>query len=100
MAVAIAIFTYPVVRGLTERISGCRRASALGAGNLASRVAIGRKGSRGRREASRAAARIEEAVGAHRLLLPPPHELRTPYRAFILGIELFVRRRNADSKTK
>jgi signal transduction histidine kinase len=72
MAVAIAGFAYPVVRGLTKRIERLQAGvETLGAGNLATRVAIGGRDEVAGLAASfnRAAARIEELVGAHRLLL-------------------------------
>lgn len=93
MAVAIAIFAYPVVRGLTRRLERLKTGvETLGAGNLATRVPV-----EGRDEVAqlaesfnRAAARIEELVGAHRLLLAnASHELRTPLSRIRLGIELF-----------
>ena len=93
MALAIAIFAYPVVRGLTKRIERLQEGvETLGAGNLATRVAIGGRDEVARLAASfnRAAARIEELVGAHRLLLAnASHELRTPLSRLRLGIELY-----------
>ncbi len=93
MAIAIAVFAYPVVRSLTKRIERLQAGvETLGAGNLSSRVDI-----EGRDEVARlahsfnrAAARIEELVGAHRLLLAnASHELRTPLSRLRLGIELY-----------
>lgn len=102
MAIAIAIFAYPVVRGLTRRIERLQAGvETLGAGNLATRVAV-----EGRDEVAQlaasfngAASRIEELIGAHRLLLAnASHELRTPLSRIRLGIELFEA--NPDAKTK
>jgi signal transduction histidine kinase len=93
MAIAIAVFAYPVVRGLTKRIERLQTGvETLGAGNLATRVAVEGRDEVARLAASfnRAAARIEELVGAHRLLLAnASHELRTPLSRIRLGIELF-----------
>jgi signal transduction histidine kinase len=92
-ALVIAIFAYPVVRGLTKRIERLQEGvETLGAGNLATRVSIGGRDEVARLAASfnRAAARIEELVGANRLLLAnASHELRTPLSRLRLGIELF-----------
>jgi signal transduction histidine kinase len=93
MAVAIALFAYPVVRGLTRRLERLKTGvETLGAGNLATRVAVEGRDEIAELAASfnRAAARIEELVGAHRLLLAnASHELRTPLSRIRLGIELF-----------
>ena len=93
MAIAIAIFAYPVVRGLTRRIERLQAGvETLGAGNLATRVAVEGRDEVAQLAASfnRAASRIEELVGAHRLLLAnASHELRTPLSRIRLGIELF-----------
>src|SRR5271166_4602645 len=79
MALVIAVFAYPVVRGLTKRIERLQEGvETLGAGNLATRVSIGGRDEVARLAASfnRAAARIEELVGANRLLLAnASHEL-------------------------
>jgi signal transduction histidine kinase len=93
MALAIAVFSYPVVRGLTKRIERLQAGvETLGAGNLATRVAVEGRDEVAQLAASfnRAAARIEELIGAHRLLLAnASHELRTPLSRIRLGIELF-----------
>ena len=93
MAIAIAIFAYPVVRGLTRRLERLKTGvETLGAGNLATRVAVEGRDEIAQLAASfnRAAARIEELVGGHRLLLAnASHELRTPLSRIRLGIELF-----------
>ena len=96
MAVAIAVFAYPVVRSLTKRIERLQAGvETLGAGNLSARVDI-----EGRDEVARladsfnrAAARIEELIGAHRLLLAnASHELRTPLSRLRLGLELYEKK--------
>jgi signal transduction histidine kinase len=93
MAVATAIFAYPVVRSLTRRLERLQiGVETLGAGNLSTRVAVEGHDEVAQLAASfnRAAARIEELVGAHRLLLAnASHELRTPLSRIRLGIELF-----------
>jgi signal transduction histidine kinase len=92
-ALVIAVFAFPVVRGLTKRIERLQEGvETLGAGNLATRVSIGGRDEVARLAASfnRAAARIEELVGANRLLLAnASHELRTPLSRLRLGIELY-----------
>src|SRR5215472_6836994 len=102
MAIAIAIFAYPVVRGLTKRIERLQAGvETLGAGNLATRVAVEGRDEVARLAASfnRAAGRIEELVGAHRLLLAnASHELRTPLSRIRLGIELFETKPNPKIK--
>lgn len=102
MAVAIAIFAYPVVRGLTRRLERLKTGvETLGAGNLATRVAVEGRDEVAQLAASfnRAAARIEELVGAHRLLLAnASHELRTPLSRIRLGIELYETKPSAKIK--
>jgi signal transduction histidine kinase len=104
MALAIAVFAYPVVRGLTKRIERLQAGvETLGAGNLATRVAIGGRDEVARLADSfnRAAARIEELVSAHRLLLAnASHELRTPLSRLRLGIELYGDKPNATTKAE
>ena len=73
---------YPFVRGLTRRLERLQAGvEKLGAGNLSARVEVEGKDEVARLAASfnRSAARIEELVGAHRMLLAnASHELRTP----------------------
>src|SRR5215471_13178338 len=103
MAIAIAVFSYPVVRGLTKRIERLQAGvETLGAGNLATRVAVEGRDEVAQLAASfnRAASRIEELVGAHRLLLAnASHELRTPLSRIRLALELFERSGEAKYKT-
>lgn len=92
IALVVAAAAYPVVRGMTRRLEALQSAvETLGSGDLSARVPV-----RGRDEVARlaasfnqAAARIEDLVGAHRLLLAnASHELRTPLSRIRLGIEL------------
>jgi len=102
MALAIAIFAYPVVRGLTGRIERLQRGvETLGGGNFATRVAVEGRDEVAQLAASfnRAASRIEELVGAHRLLLAnASHELRTPLSRIRLGLELFEAKPEVTTK--
>jgi signal transduction histidine kinase len=73
----------------------------VGAGDLSARVAVTGRDEVARLADSfnRAAARIEELVNAHRLLLAnASHELRTPLSRIRLGIELF--QETGDAKYK
>ena len=104
MAIAIAIFAYPVVRGLTKHIERLQQGvETLGAGKLATRVAVEGRDEVARLAASfnRAAERIEQLVGAHRLLLAnASHELRTPLSRIRLGIELYESKPDAKIKAE
>ncbi len=104
MAVIIAIFAYPVVRGLTKRIERLQTGvETLGAGNLAARVSIGGCDEVARLADSfnRAAEHIQELVGAHRLLLAnASHELRTPLSRLRLGIELYAKQPSRENKAE
>ncbi len=92
IAAIVAVCAYPVVRGLTRRIERLQRGvETLAAGDLGSRVRVEGKDEVARLAESfnRAAARIEELVSAHRLLLAnASHELRTPLSRIRLGVEL------------
>jgi signal transduction histidine kinase len=92
LAAAVALGAYPIVRQLTRRLERLQRgAQALGAGDLKTRVPV-----EGRDEVARlaasfndAAARIEQLVGAHRMLLAQAsHELRTPLTRIRLALDL------------
>jgi signal transduction histidine kinase len=92
IALAVAICAYPVVRRLTGRLERLQAGvESLGSGELSARVKV-----EGRDEVARlgesfnrAAARIEELVVAHRMLLAnTSHELRTPLSRIRLGVEL------------
>jgi signal transduction histidine kinase len=93
IALAVAVCAYPVVRGLTRRLERLQRGvETLGAGHLAARVKVegGDEVARLAESFNQAAARIEELVGAHRLLLAnASHELKTPLSRIRLGLELF-----------
>ncbi len=88
----IAICAYPLVRWLTRRLERLQTGvESLGAGELSARVKVEGKDEVARLAASfnNAAARIEELVSAHKMLLAnTSHELRTPLSRIRLGIEL------------
>jgi two-component system, OmpR family, sensor histidine kinase RstB len=104
IALAVAIAAYPVVRGLTRRLERLQAGvETLGAGNLSARVKVEGRDEVARLAASfnRAAARIEELMGAHRLLLAnASHELRTPLSRLRLGLELYEQKRDPQLKTE
>jgi len=104
IALAVAIAAYPVVRGLTRRLERLQTGvETLGAGNLAARVKVEGRDEVARLAASfnRAAARIEELMGAHRLLLAnASHELRTPLSRLRLGLELYEEKRDPGLKAE
>ncbi len=92
IAFAVALAALPLARRITRRLERLEAGvESLGAGDLTARVAV-----KGRDEVSklaasfnRAAARIEELVKAHKLLLAnASHELRTPLARLRMGIEL------------
>ncbi len=92
VALGVGVVAYPFVRRLTGRIerlqAGVQR---IGAGELSARVEV-----EGRDEVAQlagsfndAADKIENLVGAHRLLLAnASHELRTPLSRIRLGVEM------------
>ncbi|MPZ57775.1 MAG: HAMP domain-containing protein [Rhizobiales bacterium] len=102
IALGVALCAFPVVRGLTRRIERLQTGvETLGAGNLSARVKVEGRDEVARLAESfnRAAARIEDLVGAHRMLLAnASHELRTPLSRIRLGLELF--QQNSDPKYK
>jgi signal transduction histidine kinase len=102
IALAVALGAYPVVRGLTRRLERLQTGvETLGAGQLSARVEVEGRDEVARLAASfnRAAVRIEELVGAHRMLLAnASHELRTPLSRLRLGLELYEQR--PDPKLK
>jgi len=104
IALAVAVAAYPVVRGLTRRLERLQTGvETLGAGDLATRVKV-----EGRDEVARladafnrSAARIQELVNAHRLLLAnASHELRTPLSRLRLGIELYAQTQDPKFKAQ
>jgi signal transduction histidine kinase len=92
VAGVVALCAFPVVRGLTRRIERLREGvDTLAAGNLAARVPVEGKDEVAElaRGFNHAAARIEELVAAHRMLLAnASHELRTPLARIRMGLEL------------
>jgi signal transduction histidine kinase len=104
IALAVAIGAFPVVRGLTRRLERLQAGvETLGAGHLSARVKVEGRDEVARLAASfnRAATRIEELVGAHRMLLAnASHELRTPLSRLRLGLELYEQRQDAKLKAE
>ena len=102
VALAVGVSAYPVARGLTRRLERLQAGvETLGAGDLAARVEVEGRDEVARLAESfnRAAARIEELVGAHRMLLAnASHELRTPLSRIRLGLDLLEQR--PDPKLK
>ena len=90
--VAVGVGAYPVVRRLTKRLERLQHGvDALGAGELSARVKVEGRDEVARLAESfnRAAARIEELVGAHKSLLAnASHELRTPLARIRMALEL------------
>jgi signal transduction histidine kinase len=90
--VAVGVGAYPVVRRLTQRLERLQRGvEALGAGELSARVKVEGKDEVAQLAESfnRAAARIEELIGAHKSLLAnASHELRTPLARIRMALEL------------
>jgi signal transduction histidine kinase len=92
IALAVAVCAYPLVRRLTRRLERLQAGvEQLGAGDLAARVQVEGRDEVAMLAASfnRAAARIEDLVGSHKLLLAnASHELRTPLSRIRMGVEL------------
>jgi signal transduction histidine kinase len=92
IALAVALAAFPVVRRITRRLERLQSGvEQLGAGDLSARVKVEGRDEVAQLAASfnQAAARIEELVGAHKLLLAnASHELRTPLARIRLGLEL------------
>jgi len=91
IAVTLALLTYPITRSITARLGRLKiGVQQFGGGNLAARVKV-----EGRDEVAalatsfnESAARVEELMRAHKLLLANcPHELRTPLARLRMGIE-------------
>jgi signal transduction histidine kinase len=104
IAMAVALCALPVVRQLTRRLERLQSAvDSLGAGDLHARVTV-----EGRDEVAElaksfngAAARIEELVDAHKMLLAnASHELRTPLTRLRLDLELAGLAGSQPSSTK
>ena len=92
IALAVGIGAYPLARRLTSRLERLQAAvESLGAGKLSARVKVEGADEIARLAQSfnRAAARIENLVGAHKTLLAnASHELRTPLARIRLAVEL------------
>jgi signal transduction histidine kinase len=91
IAIVLALLTYPITRRLTARLQRLKvGVQQFGAGNLAARVQI-----EGRDEVAalassfnESAARIEQLVRAHQMLLANcSHELRTPLARIRMAID-------------
>jgi signal transduction histidine kinase len=102
LALAVGVGAYPLARRLTRRLERLQAGvESLAAGDLSARVRT-----EGRDEVARlahgfnrAAARIEELVGAHKALLAnASHELRTPLSRIRMAVELM--KDSADPKRK
>lgn len=91
-ALLIALAAFPIVRGITRRLERLQTGvEKLGAGDLTARVQVEGKDEVAKVAESfnRAAARIEELVKAHKMLLAnASHELRTPLTRLRMSIEL------------
>jgi two-component system, OmpR family, sensor histidine kinase RstB len=102
VTLAVAIGAYPIVRGLTRRLERLQAGvETLGAGHLSARVKVEGKDEVARLAESfnRAAVRIEDLVGAHRMLLAnASHELRTPLSRIRLGVELLEQSKDPKYK--
>jgi signal transduction histidine kinase len=102
VAAAVGVGAYPVVRRLTARLERLQAGvESLGAGNLAARVRVEGRDEVARLAESfnRAAARIEQLVGAHKSLLAnASHELRTPLARIRMAVELM--KEDADVRRK
>jgi len=102
LAAAIAVGAYPVVRRLGRRLERLKTGvEQLGGGNLGARVQVEGRDELAALAASfnRSAARIEELVAAHRLLLANcSHELRTPLARISVAASLLGEA--ADPKTR
>lgn len=102
LLIALALGGYPIARRLTARLARLQSGvEQWGEGNLAARVNV-----EGRDEVAalarsfnESAARIEELVNAHKMLLANcSHELRTPLARIRLGIETLSVRPNAAAR--
>jgi signal transduction histidine kinase len=102
LALAVGIGAYPLARRLTRRLERLQAAvESLGAGDLSARVETEGRDEVARLAQSfnRAAARIQELMGAHRSLLAnASHELRTPLARIRMSLELM--KESADPRRK
>ncbi len=102
VALAVALAAFPLARRVTRRLERLQKGvELLGAGDLTARVKV-----EGRDEVAQlaesfnaAAARIEDLIGAHKMLLAnASHELRTPLARIRLGVELLGEKADAGRK--
>ncbi len=95
-ALLLALVAFPVARRITRRLERLQaRVDQLGAGDLGARVEVEGRDEVARLAESfnRAAARIEELVGAQRTMLAAAsHELRSPLARIRLAVELLESR--------
>lgn len=91
IALALALIIYPITRGITARLERLKTSvRELGEGNLAARVAVEGNDEVAvlARSFNESAARVEQLVSAHKMLLANcSHELRTPLARIRLGLE-------------
>jgi signal transduction histidine kinase len=111
IALTVALGAYPVVRRITRRLERLQASvEALGSGDLSARVRVtgGDEVARLAASFNRAAARIEELIGAQKLLLESnkrllahaSHELRTPLARIRMGVELLKRQDEPKRKAE
>jgi signal transduction histidine kinase len=102
LAVAIGAAAFPIVRQISRRLERLQRGvESLGAGDLASRVAVEGDDEVARLAESfnRAATQIEQLVHSQKALLAnASHELRTPLARIRLAVELI--KGSVDEKRK
>ncbi len=102
--VVVAIAAHPVVRRLTRRLERLQNGvETLGRGDLSTRVKVEGRDEVARLAISfnRAAARIQDLINAHKLLLAnASHELRTPLTRIRLGVELLKADANPARKSE
>jgi signal transduction histidine kinase len=100
----VAIAAHPVVRRLTRRLERLQDGvETLGRGDLSARVKVEGCDEVARLAMSfnRAAARIEELINAHKMLLAnASHELRTPLTRIRIGVELLKKDANPGRKAE
>jgi two-component system, OmpR family, sensor histidine kinase RstB len=102
LAGGIGVAAFPIVRQISRRLERLQRGvESLGAGDLASRVAVEGRDEVARLAESfnRAATQIEQLVHSHKALLAnASHELRTPLARIRLAVELM--KGSVDEKRK
>jgi len=102
--IVVAMAAHPVVRRLTRRLERLQAGvETLGRGDLSARVKVEGHDEVARLAMSfnRAAARIEELINAHKMLLAnASHELRTPLTRIRMGVELLKADANPGRKAE